>query len=478
MQFPFVGPSYSARVKNLDAQQCVNLYPERGGPNSKSVAALIGTPGLALWTTLAGGNIRGMLRFDADTSLVVSGPNVYRVTDAGVSTLLGSITAGTTPVSMATNGTDKVMLVTGPTGYVVGVEAGTITQITNPNFLGADVVYFLDGYYVFNKPGTGQFQITGLYNTDIDSLDFATAEGSPDLLVSLIVDHRELWLMGQNSTEVYFNSGNVDFPFERIQGAFIEQGCAAKFSVAKMDNSVFWLSADDRGQGMVMRAVGYQPQRVSDHALEYALGQYSRIDDAIAYTYQQEGHSFYVLSFPTANATWVFDAATEMWHQRAWRNPVDNSMWRHRSNCHMAFAGENLVGDWESGNVYRLDLDTFSDNGDPIARIRVAPHISDPDYRYQFFDWLQLDMQSGVGLSGIPGAAGVDPQAMLQWSTDGGYTWSNELWASIGKIGEYRRRVRWRRLGRSRDRVFKVVITDKVRVAIVGASTGVRVGVS
>ena len=373
---------------------------------------------------------------------------------------------------MASNGT-TIMLVDGTNGYSVTPGTNSVDQIINAAFTGADVVYFVDGYFIFNKPGTGQFQITSLYSTSIDPLDFATAEGSPDLLVTLIVDHREVWLLGENSTEVYFNSGNSDFPFERIQGAFIEQGCAAKFSAAKMDNSVFWLSADDRGQGMVMRAVGYQPQRVSDHALEYAIGQMSRIDDAVAYTYQQEGHSFYVLNFPTANQTWVFDAATNMWHQRTWRNPTTADVGRHRSNCHMAFADANIVGDWENGNLYRMDLDTFTDNGAPIQRIRACPHLSDPDYRYQIFDSLQVDMQTGVGL---PSGQGSDPKAMLRWSTDGGHTWSSELWAPIGKLGERRTRVKWRRLGRSRDRVFEVTITDPVRVAIVGASVVVRTG--
>lgn len=473
-QFPFVGPSYSARVKNLDAQLCVNLYPETGGPTSKTVAALIGTPGLSLWTTLAGGGIRGVLRITPSVAVVVAGPNVYTLGPSGSSTLRGTVPDGSTPVGMATNG-QVVMIVTGYTGYILNPTTGSFTQITNPAFLGADKVDFIDGYFVFNQPGTGRFQITGLYTDAIDPLDFATAEGSPDLLISLIVDHREVWLFGENSTEVFFNSGNTDFPLDRIQGAFIEQGCAAKFSVAKADNSVFWLTSDDRGQGMVMRAVGYQPQRVSDHALEYAIAQYSRIDDAVAYTYQQEGHMFYVLSFPTGNATWVLDCATNMWHQRAWRDPSDASLNRHRSNCQMSFADANIVGDWETGNLYRLDLDTFTDNGDLIPRIRSCPHLSDPDYRWMVFDALQVDMEVGVGL---PSGQGSDPQAMLQWSTDGGYTWSNELWASIGKIGERRRRVRWRRLGRSRDRVFKVTITDPVRVAIVGASVLARGGTS
>lgn len=474
MQFPFVGPSYSSRVKNADAQRCVNLYPEMNGPTSKTVAALIGTPGLSLWTSLPAGPVRGLLRFSAELSVAVCGSHVYTINQDGVATDVGLITAGDQPVGMASNGF-VVMIVTGPTGFVLNPSTGVLSAINATAFTGADVVWFLDGYFVFNKPGTGQFQITNVYGTDIDDLDFATAEGSPDLLLSLIVDHRELWLLGENSTEVYFNSGNADFPFERIQGAFIEQGCAAKFSVAKMDNSVFWLSADDRGQGMVMRAVGYQPQRVSNHALEYALAQYDRIDDAVAYTYQQEGHMFYALNFPSANATWVYDSTTNMWHERAWRDPANGSLHRHRAICQMAFDNGIVVGDHTNGKLYKLDLDVFTDAGDPIARIRTCPHIADQDYRYQFFDALQIDMETGVGLSS---GQGSDPQAMLQWSTDGGYTWSNELWAPIGMLGERRTRVRWRRLGRSRDRVFRVTITDPVRVAIVGASVLVRQGLS
>lgn len=473
-QFPFVGASYAARSASFDAEQCINLYPETGSPTSKSVVMLLGTPGKRLWTTLAGGNVRGLLRFSVAIGIAVVGSNVYSVNPSGVGTLIGVIDGLSSPVSMASNGT-QVMLVTGPNGYVVNPVAGTVSEIVNTAFVGADTVQFIDGYFVFNKTGTGQFQITQLYSTDIDALDFATAEGAPDLLLSLLVDHREIWLFGETSTEVFFNSGNVDFPFERINGAFIEQGCAAKFSPAKMDNTVYWLTSDERGYGTVQRAQGYSPQRISTHALEFAIGQMSRIDDAVAYTYQQEGHSFYVLNFPTAQKTWAFDAATNLWHERAWRDPSTGTLKQDRAICQMAFAGETIVGDWETGELYVLDLDYFTDNGDPISRVRSCPHIADQDYKYQFFDSLQVDMQTGVGLTT---GQGSDPKAMLQWSTDGGYSWSNELWASIGKIGERRSRVKWRRLGRSRDRVFRVTITDPVRVAIIGASVQVRTGTS
>ena len=461
--FNFVGGSYQARAKAFDSQRTINLYPEASGSGtSLSVAALYGTPGLGLWAALGAGPIRGELRFNANTLIVVSGGTAYSVTTAGVATLLvGAIAYGASPVSMASKGSIIMVTTGGADGYFIDPTAGTVTSIADPDFLGGVNVGFLDGYFVWNVPNTGQFQYSQLYGTNIDGLDFATAEGSPDNIVSSIVNYRELWLFGENSTEVWYDQGDIDNIFARIQGAFMEVGCAAGNSVAKMDNTVFWLGADDRGQGVVYKATGYTPQRASTHAIEWAIAQYSRIDDAIAYTYQQEGHAFYVLTFPTGNATWVYDAATDLWHERAWRD-VDGSLNRHRSNCQATFAGLTLVGDWENGNIYSMALDTYSDNGVVIPRIRAAPYVTNDDNNWMTFDVLQVDMETGV--TGI---------AVLQWSDDDGKTWSNELQAELGAIGETVR-VRWRRLGKGRARVFRVTITDSVKVAIVGASLTAR----
>lgn len=470
-QFPFVGPSHSTRVKRLDAQRTINLYPELASPTSKNVSALIGTPGLRPWISLAGGNVRGLLRFDANTLIVVVGFNVWRVDPAGTSTLLGTVNASTKRVSMETNGTN-IFMVTGGAGSPAFVITPTsVTPFMNVNFAGADRVGFLDGRYVFNQSDTQKFQWMELYSTNLSGLNIASADGAPDKLVSLIVDHRELWLPGEKSTEVYFNAGDPDNPFERINGAYLETGCVAYDSLAKLDNATYWLSADDRGTGMVVRAEGYVPRRVSDHAVEHAIAGYSRIDDAFAYTYQQEGHSFYVLTFPTADATWVYDAASNMWHERGWFDIANNVIRRHRSNCHAVFAGRHVVGDFENGNLYFLDLDYYRDNTDLIKRVRTAPHLSDMDYAWQVYDNLILDMTVGVGNTEVP-----NPQLMLEWSKDGGYTWSNVHTTEIGRIGERAARAEWRRLGRSRDRVFRVSITDPVRVEFIGASITVRRG--
>jgi hypothetical protein len=467
--FPFIGAAYSARSGRLDVQRCVNLFPEVGtqGPEaSKAVVALFGTPGLTRWATLAGNGVRGMLRVNSTLAVIVCGGNVYTADASGTATLRGTLPAAVTSVGIASNGVSVVIVDGTSTFYVLALTGLVLTPTTTAAYTGADTVQFLDGYFVFNKGGTGQFILSGLYRTAIDPLSFATAEGNPDNLVTLFVNHRELWLFGETTTEVWINTGAANFPLERNQGAFIETGCAAKFSPARASGTLYWLGADDRGTGVVYRANGYSPERVSTHAIEYALAKYPRIDDAIGYAYQQEGHSFYVLNFPSGNATWVYDETTQLWHERAWQNPATGLPNRHRGNCTMTFAGKTLVGDWQNGNVYVLSLDTYTDDGAPLIRTRQCGHLSS-NLDIQRFASLQIDAQVGVGTAT---GQGVAPQAMLQWSDDGGQTWSAELWAPLGAAGKTLARARWRRLGQSRDRVFRVSVSDPVPVALVGAA--------
>jgi hypothetical protein len=370
---------------------------------------------------------------------------------------------------LADNGTQLFIAANGPS-YIYNNTTNVFGQITDPDFPGAVTVCFLDGYFVFNEPNSQKLWVTALLDgTSIDPLEFASTEGSPDGLIAVAANFREVWAFGTNSIEVWYDSANPDFPLERIQGAFNELGCAAPYSVAKMDNGMFWLGRDRRGQGMVYRANGYTGQRISTHAIEWQIQQYSDISDAIAYTYQQDGHSFYVLIFPTGNATWVYDAATESWHERAgW---VNGDFTRHRSNCQMSFNNKIIVGDYVNGNIYAFDLDVYADNGGIQKWLRSwrALPTGQNNLKRTAHHSLQLDCETGVGLNT---GQGSDPQVMLRWSDDGGHTWSNEHWSPVGKIGVYQQRVFWRRLGMTlklRDRVYEVSGTDPVKTVIMGA---------
>ena len=411
MKTPILGSSYVIRSVNAADNRMVNLYPEIIPEGGKEPAYLQRCPGLVLKATIGTGPIRGVYTL-GNYLYVVSGSEFYKVTSAYAATKIGDVT-GTGPVSMADNGT-QIFIACNPDGFIYNTVTDAFAQITDEDFPGAVTVGYLDGYFVFNEPNSQRVWVTSLLDgLSIDPLDFASAEGSPDGLVSLIIDHREAWLFGTNSVEVWYNAGEADFPLTRIQGAYNEIGCIAPYSVAKMDNSVFWLGADARGQGIVYRANGYQGVRISTHAVEYAIQQYGNLADATGYTYQQDGHTFYVLNFTDADTTWVFDAATGAWHERAaFRN---GDFKRHRANNQTRFNGNPTLGDYENGRIYEYSLDVYSDAGATQKWLRSwrAIPTGQNNLKRSAHHTLQIDCETGVGLAGYDPLDPVDIQYLL-----------------------------------------------------------------
>ena len=475
MQTPILGSAYVARSVNAADNRMVNMFPEVVPEGGKMPAFLQRAPGLNFLQTVGDGPIRGLWANQTSGSnfYVVSGNTLYLL--AGLTAapqVLGYVT-GAGPVSIADNGT-QLFIACNPDSYIYNQSTGVFGQITDPDFPGAVTVSYLDGYFVFNEPNSQKIWVTQLLDgTSIDPLDFASAEGSPDGVVAILTDHRELWVFGTDTIEVWYNAGLTDFPLVRIQGAFNELGCAAPYSVAKMDNQIYWLGQDARGQGMVYRAAGYIGQRISTHAIEWQMQEYGNLSEATAYTYQQDGHSFYVLNFPSADTSWVFDVATGAWHERA---ALENGEYaRHRADNMCNFEGNIVVGDYQNGNIYTFDLTVFADNDEPQRWLRSwrALPTGQNNLKRTAQHSLQLDCETGVGLNS---GQGSDPQVMLRWSDDGGHTWSNEHWKSMGAIGQYGKRTIWRRLGMTmkiRDRVYEVSGTDPVRVYIMGAELSI-----
>ena len=470
MRTPILGSAYVARSVNAADNRMVNLFPEVVPEGGKQPAFLNRAPGLRKLAAIGPGPIRGLWapQITGSDGYVVSGEGLYKIDTSYNATFLGTI-SGTTQASIADNGT-QIFIAADPNGYIYNMNTGAFAPIGDPDFPGSVTVGYLDGYFVFNEPNSQKVWVTSLLDgTSVDPLDFASAEGAPDQLLCVSIDHREAWLFGTSTIEVWYNAAGPDFPLARIQGAFNELGCAAPYSVAKLDNTLFWLGADARGQGVVYRAEGYRGVRVSTHAIEFAIQSYGSIADAVAYTYQQEGHKFYVLIFPSANATWVYDTATGAWHERAgWDN---GQFVRHRSNCQMNFNNEIIVGDYANGNIYALDLSVYQDDEQPQKWLRSwrALPTGENTLKRTAQHALQLDCETGVGLND---GQGSNPQAMLRWSDDGGHTWSREHWTSMGKIGRFGTRAIWRRLGMTqklRDRVYEVSGSDPVKVAILGA---------
>jgi len=428
-------------------------------------------------TSIGGtGTVTGLTRTFSGQYTSNPSNNVSTTSDGSGTGLTLTLTFGTGTGSTGNYVINNSQTVTSRTMYGLNF---TELPSTDGAFAGGSVVDIVDNYFIYNRPDTQQYAASDLLSPITYGLSFASKFTGPDDLVSLIVDHGQIYLLGEKTSEVWADVGTFPFPFQRIPGASSQHGIAAKFSMARFGNSFAYVSRNDRGQAVIVQMNGYFPQRISTHAVENTLVNQT-ISDAVAYTYQLEGHECYVVSFPTLELTWVYDGATQLWHKWLWTD-TQNNYKRHRSNCGALFQNQFLVGDYENGQIYRLDPNNYTDNGTHIRRMRRCPHLV-ADFQRQYFDELQIQFQPGIGLQGIEtfplgdNDIGINPQAMLRWSNDGGSTWSNEHWAGIGKVGKYQNRIIWRRLGQARDRIYEVVVTDPVKAVIVSANLKASVG--
>ena len=431
-----------------------------------------------MYTSSPGAIITASMSGTTMTVTAVSSGTLYvgqTIQGAGIATQTIITALGTGSGGTGTYTINNSQTISSETMYALN---WTVLPSSDGAFTGGETCDIVDNYFVYNRPASQQWGASGVLSPISGNTSFSSKDGSPDNLVALIVDHREVYLMGEASSEVWTDVGAVPFPFQRIPGTNTQHGIAAKFSVARFGDSFCYVSRNSRGQAQIMQMKGYVPTRISNHAVENSLAnQY--VDNAIAWTYQLEGHECYVVSFPSLELTWSYDLASGMWHKWLYTEN-DGTYTRHRGNCCAVFQGMVLVGDYENGSIYEIDKLNYTDNGQYTRRLRRAPHLVS-DLQRQYFDELQIQFQPGVGLTGITTplnneVVGADPQAMLRWSNDGGSTWSKEYWTSIGQIGKYKNRAIWRRLGWARDRVFEVVVSDPINAVIISANLKATAG--
>lgn len=515
-----IGSSYTSQSPIADCQRTMNWYVENiESQMGASSMALYPTPGLSVFKTLAS-PVRGLIEVNGRL-FGVGGANFYEILATGSPTNYGSVGNDLQMVTMASNGTlgNQVVICSANALYVFSLTSNTLTPIGslqgNPS-----MVVFCSSYFVALLAGTNKFQVSNLLDGSTwNPLGVQQNEVFPENISSIVSAYGFLFVLGQSGhSQVYYNSGANQFtPFSPISGAYMEEGCGAPRSPVVMDNTVFWLGGRSGDGDIAWRANGYTPLRVSNFGFETAVASYPKKgSDAVGYTYRDQGHTFWVLRFPSANggfgATWVYDAATQQWHERGFwsqQGPVGYSA--HLSTCYAFAFGQHLVGDWNSGNIYSQSITTYTDAGSAIRRWRRSPHITAERQRV-FLEQLILDVEVGLGpmppLAGLVpplDQAGVSesgkliitdqsggryalsinsadgslatnslappvqqppfvrgPQLTLRISRDGSKTWGPEYALDCGQAGQYRKRVIQRRLGAARDFVFDIVATDPI----------------
>lgn len=426
-----------------------------------------GDAGTTSWTdvpyfAISNATIRGGIVANNKLYIAV-GANILAVTTAGVMTYLGQITTSTGNVFMAFNGT-QILIVDGTAyGHYIPIATDVLTDIDDADFPAATSCCFLDGYFIVTKAATGQFYVSGLYDvTTWDATQYATAESNPDNLTRCFSGNGNLWLFGSDTAEVWYNSGGT-FPFSLVQGADIEDGINGAASVCQIKDQLYFLS----GRLEVLRTSGYQREKISTTHIDKIIQEFTTTTDAVGYEYRADGHIFFVLTFPTESKTLVYDITTDYWHE--WQSYITAgtaTYARHRGAIGFYFNKKYIVGDHTNGKLYALNPATYTDNGEIIKRTRRSQIIS-KEQKYILFHSLQIDMDTGIGIGGS--GTGSDPTVTLYWSDDGCNTWSDGETVYVGEQGEYETRAVWRRLGKARNRVFELTMSQPCKFNLLGA---------
>lgn len=475
----FIGQAYTLRSVNAECQRCVNMYAEIdevGTLKDGEVDFLVGVAGKRLLATIGVGPYRAQYTTTNGILYVVSGNGLYRVSNLWVGTLVGTLQTSIGPVSMADNSVN-LMIVDGNNLYYLSVYDNGVTTpftlSTDANFIGSSLVTVADSQFVFSKgnlfylsypAGSAVGQSYQIFPNSTQSTN------SLQTIVGFAWQQRNLFIYCTGVTEIWFDAGSAAAnPFQIVQGGYMQIGASATFGIQQAANALFWLGQDKNGYGMVYKNNGYAPSRISTHAIELALNSYGDLSGTTCWSYEEEGHNFVAFNVPSAGTTWVFDDTTSMWHER---QQLSGGVFDRDRAQTLGFAyNTRVAGDYQNGNLYALDSSVYDDNGSPLVAIRASPHLSS-DMNRVFHHKFQLDFEPGVG---IPFGQGSDPQVMMQFSDDGGHTWSNELWTGLGKEGIFKDRAIWRKLGQSRTRVYRVMISDPVKRILIGASLDLSV---
>lgn len=488
-RIPLLGGAYSSASLIANAQRSVNLYPETNPDTSQAPVNVTHYPRPGL-TPLGAppnpGRGRALYCSTLGKLYAVVGRSVYFIDAAFQFNKIGEMTADlSTPVSMADNSTSMLLVDGSPTGSVVSLSTNVMAPITDPNFLGADRIDFLDYFLILNQPATPNWYATNANSVVFNALSFGTKTAWPDNCIGVIACERVAWVFGPKKAEVWGNAGLIPFPFQALSGNIVEHGSAAKYSFAKQDVNVYWLSQSPEGALMVMRGTGNVAHRISTHAIEEQFLKYQNPSDAVGATYQIRGHAFYCLHFQADDRTWVFDEATQQWHEEAY---FDNNGIQHRTrDVFMAYAyGRNLSLDWATGQLYQRDEKNFSDNGNPIVFIRSLPHVIDGDNEDRITLWRVIaDMEAGNGpgfqvptsqspwslgfSSGFGPAILIEPPYItLRVSRDRGASFDTVGLQPMGAQGQYNKRPTWNRLGAASDFVLELSWAGPMQSALNG----------
>jgi len=521
---PIGDKPYSTAITPLGVESCHNMHLENAqSEDSKAAYYLVKNPGLRRFGAIPSVN-EGACRANYRSLLtgrqfMVFGAKVYEIMVNGLRSFIGVLNTFAGPVKMADNG-PLLMLVDGESGYIIqlfspavrtsdppSVPVSVFTKITDEYFPGVGAgtlaptfVTFIDTCFVVNNPNTNQYfystfnYVYSLANVDYtydpavangywNPLNSGAKIGQADNINALTNCNNYIWLLGTNSCEVHYNTGNYNGQlFARYQGAILNMGCNAPYSLAVYQNSIFFLGTDTAGTlGVWTNAGGMAPVRISTRGIEQIIEDMSKWSDCAAFCYAQNGHSFYVMQFPTVSRTLVYDTVTNAWHERTKLIQSTGLLARWDGMYACESTGDQIIiGDASTSATYVLDANYYQ-NDNPmdsgvnyIRCVKTTPLAFSLGVRIMYY-WAQVICNQGSGTAvNTAAGVGVDPTVQVSWAEFGTPPWSDEVSAPIGRQGQPSTRSRVPSGGSGLNRQYRIVMTDPVPFILVALLVNAR----
>jgi hypothetical protein len=467
----FCGPSNPSQSVQADCEKLVNWYVERvESAAAPTGAALYPTPGQRNFLTTVDVEPRAIYGVGGRCFGVV-GTGFYEFFADGTDAKRGIVASDLFPATISYNGISggHLFITSGGNGYCFVLATNALTTVLTGE---ATMGGMINSRFLAFNISNGKVRMSALNDgTTWDPTLFFQRSQAADPWQTMIVNPPEIWLIGEQTGEVWYDAGLFPQPFTPIPGAFFKYGTAAPFSGGVAGEYVTWLARTKDGQGTIVAAKGYVPQAISNFAVETALSGFARtatLADAELLVQESEGHLFANFSFPTARRTWTCDLSMGMlWHERGRWDRANNSFDVWSPRVHTYAFNKHLVGNRGTGSIAVLDVTYGSEaDGAPIRRVRIPPPLWASSRERLVVSRLELKAETGLGLASGQGA---DPQVMLRTSMNA-KTWSSERLASAGKQGDYDRQIAWTQCG-SAEKLWvpEISVSDPIPWRLSGA---------